>query len=136
MPCGLQEVGEMFRSRRRELNLSLKEVENSTSIRMSNLQAIEEGRLSELISPVYAQGFVKQYATFLGVDGEKVIQEHPEIFNKKVVEGKDFHYGIGTLESRGHPGGGVKAIPNAVWYGAFVVIFLAAWGLAKFLDLI
>lgn len=136
MPAGLQEVGEMFRHRRKELNLSLKEAENSTSIRMVNLQAIEEGKLGELISPVYAQGFVRQYASFLGLDGEQIIHDHPEIFNKKVVEGKDFHYGIGTLETRGHPGGGVKAFPNIVWIAAFVGVFLLAWGLARFLELL
>lgn len=136
MTTALKEVGSTFRDRRKEMNLSLKEVENSTSIRSGYLQAIEEGELSSLISPVYAQGFVKQYATFLGVDGDKVIQEHPEIFNKKVVEGKDFQYGIGTLETRGHPGGGVRAVPNTLWIAGFVGVFGAAWALAKFLELI
>lgn len=136
MSSSLQEVGEMFRNRRKELNFSLKEVENSTSIRVVTLQSIEEGKLNDLISPVYAQGFVRQYAIFLGIDGDKVVQDYPEIFNRKVVEGKDFHYGIGTLESRGHSVGGVKAVPNAVWYITFLGIFFVAWGLAKFLELI
>jgi len=136
MAQALKEVGEEFRHRRKEMNLSLKEVENSTSIRAAYLQAIEEGELSRLISPVYAQGFVRQYAAFLGIDSEKIIKEHPEIFNKKVVDSNDFSYGIGTLETRSHPGSGVKAIPNAVWVIGFVVILIVAWLLARFLEVI
>jgi len=63
-----KEIGEMLKEKRRELNLSLKEAENATSIRMGHLKAIEEGDMDQLISSVYAQGFIRQYATFLGFD--------------------------------------------------------------------
>ena len=69
----MKSIGEIFKQRRKEMNVSLKEAENATSIRMSYLQSIEDGDVSKMISPVYAQGFVKQYATFLGMDGDKVI---------------------------------------------------------------
>jgi len=136
MTQSLKEVGEVFRQKRKELNLSLKEAENSTSIRTAYLQAIEDGEFGRLISPVYAQGFVRQYAAFLGIDAERIIKEHPEVFNKKVVESKDFSYGIGTLEARNHSGAGVKAVPNLVWGIAFVVLIVAAWLLARFLEVI
>lgn len=77
----LKEIGESFRQRRKEMNISLKEAENATSIRMSYLQAVEDGEVNKLISPVYAHGFVKQYAAFLGVDGERIIRENPEYFS-------------------------------------------------------
>ncbi len=131
---GLKEIGDHFGKRRKELNLSLKEVENGTSIRMSYLQAIEEGQMDKLISPVYAQGFVKQYANFLGVDGESLVREHSDIFSKK--EAQEFAYGIGTLEMRGTPGSNVKWVPNTLMFVAFIVLFLAAWYFAKFFELI
>lgn len=131
-----KEAGQLFRDKRRELNLSLKEVESSTSIRMPYLQAIEEGEVSRLISPVYARGFVTQYASFLGLDAERLIAENSEVFNQRVLEGKDFQYGIGTLEMRTPPGGGVKAVPNALLWGGMVLLFLAAGLLARYLDLI
>lgn len=131
---GLKDIGETFSKRRKELNLSLKEVENGTSIRMSYLQAIEEGQMDKLISPVYAQGFVKQYANFLGVDGESIVREHADIFNKR--DSQEFAYGIGTLEMRGSPGSNVKWVPNVLWLGAFGLLFLAAWYAAKYFQLI
>jgi cytoskeletal protein RodZ len=129
----IKEIGDIFKKRRKELNLSLKEVENATSIRMAYLQALEEGEMEKMISPVYAQGFLKQYANFLGVDGEAIIREHPEIFNRK--QAQEFAYGIGTLEMRGNPGAGVKWVPNAVWLIAFALLVLVGFYIGKFFQL-
>lgn len=127
-------IGEIFKQRRKEMNISLKEAENATSIRSTYLQSIEEGDVSKLISPVYAQGFVKQYAIFLGIDGESIIREHPEVFSRP--DAQEFAYGIGTLEMRGNPGTGVKWFPNFLWVAASVLLLLAAWYTARYLELI
>ncbi len=131
----LRVVGDLFRSKRKELNLSLKEVENSTSIRSSYLEAIEEGQIHEYISGVYALGFMKQYAQFLGVDLEGMIRENPAIF-RMPAEKHEFSYGIGTLEVRGSMGGGVKWLPNLIWAGVVSLVLVAAWYLAKFLGIL
>lgn len=130
----MKSIGDLLKQRRKEMNLSLKEVENTTSIRMSYLQAIEEGEIGKLISPIYAQGFFKQYAAFLGLDGESIIREHPEIFTR--LNAPEFTYGIGTMEARGNPGGGIKWFPNAIWIGVFFLILLTAWFVAKNLEVI
>lgn len=126
--------GDIFKVRRKELNLSLKEAENATSIRMSYLQSIEEGEVQKLISPVYAQGFVKQYAIFLGIDGEKIIKENPLVFNRVVHQ--EFSYGIGTLEVRGNPGAGIKWFPNSLWIFISAGVLAIAWFVAKYLEVI
>ncbi|MBS0606876.1 MAG: helix-turn-helix domain-containing protein [Parachlamydiales bacterium] len=131
----LKRVGAMFKSKRKELNLSLKEVENSTSIRSSYLEAIEEGRIQQFISGVYALGFMKQYANFLGIDMDTMIRENPHIF-RMPAEKHEFSYGIGTLEVRGSMGGGVKWLPNLLWAGAAALVLVVAWYLAKFLGVI
>lgn len=130
----MKSIGETFKQRRSERNISLKEAENATSIRMTYLHSIEEGEVNKLISPVYAQGFVRQYAAFLGLDGEKIIKENPEVFNRH--QDQEFSYGIGTLEVRGNPGAGVKWVPNALWVVASVLIIFLAWYSARFLELI
>ena len=127
-------LGDTLKQKRKERNLSLKEVENATSIRMNYLQAIEDGDLNKLISPVYAQGFIRQYATFLGIDSEHIIRENPEVFNRQVDQ--EFSYGIGTLEKRGNPGAGVKWVPNAVWIAVFVLVLVSAWYFARFLEVL
>ena len=130
----MKTLGETFKIRRKEMNISLKEAENATSVRASYLSAIEEGDVSKMISPVYAQGFVKQYAIFLGMDSEKIAKDYPLIFNRH--ESQEFSYGIGTLEVRGNPGAGVKWFPNAIWVLLTVAVLVAAWYLSRYFDLI
>jgi len=125
-------LGKQFQKRRKELNLSLKEVESGTSIRTNYLQAIEEENWEKLISPIYAQGFVKQYASFLGLDGNEIIQQYGEAFRQPIQQ--EFAYGIGTLERRGNPGAGVKWVPNSVWIGAFFVLVLLAYYFGRVLE--
>lgn len=133
----LKQIGSSLRNRREEMGLSIKEVENATSIRMNYLGAIEEGEMAKLISPVYAQGFIKQYSLFLGVDADKLMKEHPEVFARPGrFQRQEFSYGIGTLEARGNPGSGVKWLPNAIWVGAFALMLLAAWFFARYLEVI
>lgn len=134
MKQDFKSIGELLKQRRKELNLSLKEAENATSIRMVYLQAIEDGEASKLISPVYAQGFLKQYSSLLGIDGERIVRENPDVFNKHIPQ--EFSYGIGTLEVRGNPGAGVKWFPNAIWILAILGILLVAWIFAKLLNLL
>ena len=131
----LKRVGDVFSAKRTELNLSLKEVENSTSIRSTYLEAIEEGQISDYISGVYALGFMKQYAQFLGLDIEGMIRDNPMTF-RMPAEKHEFNYGIGTLEARGSIGGGVKWLPNLIWAGAAALVLIAAWYLAKFLGIL
>ncbi len=131
----LKRIGAFFKSKRKELGLSLKEVENTTSIRSGYLEAIEEGSIYQFIAGVYAQGFMKQYASFLGLDFESLVREYPHAF-KLQAEKHDFAYGIGTLEVRGSMGGGVKWFPNLLWALAVSVIIVLAWFLAKYLGVL
>ncbi len=133
----LKKIGSTLKSRREEMGISLKEVENGTSIRLNYLGAIEEGDMSKLISPVYAQGFIKQYSLFLGIDADKLMKEHPDVFSRPSrFQKQEFSYGIGTLESRGHPGSGVKGFPSILWIVTFGLILLAAWFFARYLEVI
>ena len=134
MSEGLKKMGERFRSKREEMNLTLKEVENVTSIRIVYLQAIEEGRVDHFLSNVYALGFIRQYANFLGFEAEKLAKEFPEAL-RLPPEKQDFAYGIGTLEMRGSPHGGVRWLPNLLWGAAALLVVICAWYFAKFIGL-
>lgn len=130
----VQGLGCQFAERRKELKLTLKDVESATSIRTMYLEAIEAGQMDKLISPIYAQGFVRQYAAFLGLDGDRIITENPEIFRRPLNQ--EFSFGIGTLETRNHPGAGVKAVPSFWWVLAFGMLLGSAYFLAKSLEVI
>ncbi|PCI96144.1 hypothetical protein COB11_00250 [Candidatus Aerophobetes bacterium] len=130
-----KKLGTLFRSKREEKNLSLKEVENSTSIRSNYLEAIENGKIEQALSAVYMLGFIRQYANFLGLEVDKIIAQYPEVFNK-TSQKHEFDYGIGTLEVRGSMGGGVKWLPNLVWAGVSAVVLVLLWYFAKQMGVI
>jgi len=129
----MNEVGELLRKKREEMSLSLKEIENATSIRTLYLQAIEEGRVNHFLSTVYALGFIRQYATFLGFDLDKLTKEHPEAF-RLAPEKQEFAYGIGTLEARTPQQGGSQWMPNLLWGSAVVLFVVVGWFLGKALG--
>jgi cytoskeletal protein RodZ len=130
-----KKLGRLFKTKREEKHLSLKEVENSTSIRSNYLEAIEDGQMSQALSAVYILGFIRQYANFLGLEVEKIIAEYPAVF-KNPGQKHDFAYGIGTLEARGSLGGGVKWLPNLVWAGVSAVVLVLLWYFAKQMGVI
>lgn len=66
-------VGDVFRRARMSYNLSIPDVSQRTLIRIDVLEAIENNDRNKLPSRVYAIGFVKNYADFLGLDSNKMI---------------------------------------------------------------
>ena len=67
-------VGEILRRSRMHYNLSLKEVERALRIRALHLEAIELDNFDLLPGKVYALGFIRSYADYLGLDAEKMIK--------------------------------------------------------------
>lgn len=68
------EVGEILRRTRVHYGQSLRDVEQILRIRQSQIEAIEKGEIDKLPGRVYAIGFVRSYAEYLGLDGAKVVQ--------------------------------------------------------------
>jgi cytoskeleton protein RodZ len=66
-------VSESLRGRRIECGLEVEYVAQILKIRPAILIAIENGRFDELPGPAYAVGFVRSYATYLGLDAEALV---------------------------------------------------------------
>lgn len=64
----LRELGSLLREERERQGLSVIDVSERIKISRACLTAIEEGDESQLPHPVYAKGFVKNYAGLLGLD--------------------------------------------------------------------
>lgn len=63
----------MLREAREQRGISLTEAERGTRIRQRYLAALEDDNLAALPSPVYARGFLRNYALFLELDPDHVI---------------------------------------------------------------
>lgn len=69
-------VGELLRSRREALGMSLKEIAATTKIQQSNLRALEENRFQELPAEVFTRGFLRSFSRELGLDEDAVIDAY------------------------------------------------------------
>lgn len=67
-------VGAELRAERDRFGLLLAEVSDRLRIRVAYLEAIEEGRFGDLPGRIYAIGFLRSYAEFLGADGDVCVQ--------------------------------------------------------------
>lgn len=77
----MQTPGEILRAEREKKGLSLKDVEQSTSIRALYLNAIEEGNYSIVPGEVYLKGFIRNYAAFLGLNGPEMVELYRQLQN-------------------------------------------------------
>jgi len=66
-------VGSSLREARLRRGIELRQVEAATCIRAVNLELIEQERFDELPGDVYAAGFVRSYADFLGLDADRFV---------------------------------------------------------------
>lgn len=66
-------LGESLRHQREILGLSLEDVERHTHLRSHYLEALEQGNLESLPSPVQGRGMLKNYADFLGMDPDPML---------------------------------------------------------------
>ncbi|OGN59816.1 MAG: hypothetical protein A3F40_04160 [Chlamydiae bacterium RIFCSPHIGHO2_12_FULL_27_8] len=130
-----KDVGDIFKTKREEMSLTLKEIENATSIKMLYLKGIEDGDIDKMLSPVYAVGFLKQYAAFLGLDGEKIIKNNPKLYSGNVKK-QEFDYGIGTLEIRNSQHHGAKKMSTFVMSIIVLALLFFAWLFARIVGLI
>lgn len=69
-------VGYSLKVVRERKGLALADVSARLRIRRPYLEAIEDGRFTELPGAVYVSGFLRQYAEFLGLDPDQVLKSY------------------------------------------------------------
>lgn len=68
-------IGDTLRKEREKQKLSIKDIEQATSIRSVYIDALEKGEYDKLPGEVYAKGFIKNYGNFLNLDGEELVRQ-------------------------------------------------------------
>lgn len=67
----MRKISEILQDARIEKELTVENVVKATKIRKEFIIAIEDGRYFDLPSESYALGFIKNYASYLGIDKNK-----------------------------------------------------------------
>ena len=70
------EIGNSLREARYRQQLELADVEQATKIRARYLRALEEENFDTLPAQTYVKGFLRNYADYLGLDGQLYVDEY------------------------------------------------------------
>jgi len=79
-------IGDALRAAREEKGLSIPEVSARIRISKRYIQALEDGNFLMIPSLVYAKGFVKAYAEFLGLDAKSMVSQLVERYPVKKAQ--------------------------------------------------
>src|SRR3989449_9881437 len=74
-------LGATLAAKRGERGLTIDQVAASTRIRREHLRALEAEDFTHFSAPVYAKGYLRTYATYLGLDAEDLIRRMPATSN-------------------------------------------------------
>jgi len=73
----MNELGEWLTHARETRGLTLEDAERDTRISRRYLYALESGELDLIPAPVYARGFLRSYAQYLGLDPQEAMARYP-----------------------------------------------------------
>ncbi len=115
---GAARVGAELRAARNRLGWALPDVAATLRIRLPYLQAIEDGRVADLPGNTYAVGFLRTYASALGLDAAEAARrfraEAQEVNRKTELEFP------APVPQRGVPVGAVVLLGLLLTAGAYV----------------
>ncbi|MGI9250626.1 MAG: helix-turn-helix domain-containing protein [Pseudohongiellaceae bacterium] len=101
-----QTPGEILRQARLENNLSEKQAADKLHITVHYLRALESNDFDKLPAPVYTKGYMRSYATLLGLDVDAVlsgfdnhpVKQHTEAgASKDLTESRRRHSGLAWM---------------------------------------
>lgn len=70
-------TGDVLRQTRTERKITLADVEQDIRINRTYIEALENARFDLLPAPVYARGFMRSYARYLGLDPDEAVRAVP-----------------------------------------------------------
>lgn len=121
---GPRSAGEVLRRQREALGLDFNQAAAALKIKPAYLAALEEGRPDGLPAAVYARGFMRAYAEYLGLDGDEVLRRGADGSTALAVK-PDLSFPI-PLAERSLPGNGMLA--------AAVILALCGYGAYFYLS--
>jgi hypothetical protein len=112
-------VGTILREARNRRKVELSEVEAATRIRFRYLRAIEDEEWDVLPGGVYTRGFIRTYASFLGLDGDRLVNDYRESV-------EPWHRDADEPQGQSLSGAGGSGGPRGVALAGLVVLAVIA----------
>ena len=78
LPSKKESVGDVLRNKRLETNKTIEEISDYLRIKSQYLSALEENKFNNLPGSAYVIGFIKSYASYLGLDVNSIIIQYKQ----------------------------------------------------------
>lgn len=114
-------VGALLRKTRLAKKQDLRDIASYLCIRYQFLEALEENRYKELPGEAYANGFIRSYAAYLGLDPADVIMRYKQEF---FAQAKEENRGLSMSEEETE---NMTPAPKVLLFS--LILLLAAYGL-------
>ena len=111
--------GPWLRRQREMREITLREISDASKISLRYLQALEDERFDLLPAPVFAKGFLRQYARYVGLDQDEVVN-HFLIASRE--DGGDEEEVDGEEATGAGGRGGSRALDGAWKYAILIVV--------------
>lgn len=115
---GRGSFGAWLRHQREARSVSLREIADSSKISLRYLDALEQDRFDVLPAPVFARGFLREYARVVGLNPDEVVN----LFLVAIEERKSV--GVGVEPSRAAR---ARKAPSSFGYGLLLALAVIAF---------
>jgi cytoskeleton protein RodZ len=118
------EIGPTLREARIRHKIDLTEIEERTKIRVRYLRALENEEWDVLPDPTYTRSFIRTYASFLGLDGERLADDYRRLEEDRMAELAGAREAHSLPPRLARAGGGPRFGPGVI--GALIAVALVA----------
>lgn len=119
-------LGAWLRGQREARGVSLRDIADSSKISVRYLEALEQDRLDVLPAPVFAKGFLREYARVVGLDPDEAVNLYLLARSESEPEIEE---GESTVAPRRN------AAPSTLGYGLLLAVAVVIFvGVAAFLS--
>jgi cytoskeleton protein RodZ len=120
--------GNWLRRQRELREISLREIADVTKISIRYLEALEQDRFDVLPAPVFAKGFLREYARYVGLDPDEVVNSY--LTAQTTVEPEEAPEMRGSQRRPGR----LEKTSGLLLTLAVVVLLAVVGGLAYFIE--
>jgi cytoskeletal protein RodZ len=76
-------LGQILKEAREKKNVTASQAAIATRMKIQTIEALERDDFSRMAAPMYAKGFIKLYAEYLGLDAAPLIREYEDLHSPK-----------------------------------------------------
>ena len=77
-------LGQILKEAREKKGVTASQAAAATRMKIQTIEALERDDFSRIAAPMYAKGFIKLYAEYLGLDATPLIREYMDLHAPKV----------------------------------------------------